>query len=132
MSVFFFLMIRRPPRSTRTDTLFPYTTLFRSRKRDAEAHQCVQPILHPEDRRADQKIAHGAAADPGDEREKGERDEGLPAPSRRQRTGCGEDGDPEQGEPGEYGADLRSEEHTYELQSLMRTTYAVFRLKKKT
>src|SRR3546814_18438957 len=31
MSVFFFLMIRRPPRSTRTDTLFPYTTLFRSR-----------------------------------------------------------------------------------------------------
>src|SRR3546814_19169185 len=89
MSVFFFLMIRRPPRSTRTDTLFPYTTLFRSRKRGAEAHQCGQPILHPEDRRADQKIAHGAAADPGDEREKGERDEGLPAPSRRQRTEIG-------------------------------------------
>src|SRR3546814_19851846 len=36
--IFFFLMIRRPPRSTRTDTLFPYTTLFRSRKRrDVEA-----------------------------------------------------------------------------------------------
>src|SRR3546814_940882 len=92
----------------------------------------LQPILHPEDRRADQKIAHGAAADPGDEREKGERDEGLPAPSRRQRTGCGEDGDPEQVEPGEYGADLpRSEEHTSELQSLMRSSYAVFCLKNK-
>src|SRR3546814_19660147 len=35
---FFFLMIRRPPRSTRTDTLFPYTTLFRSRRREGGAH----------------------------------------------------------------------------------------------
>src|SRR3546814_20405882 len=37
LSLFFFLMIRRPPRSTRTDTLFPYTTLFRSRAGDAVA-----------------------------------------------------------------------------------------------
>src|SRR3546814_12946030 len=37
-AVFFFLMIRRPPRSTRTDTLFPYTTLFRSEGRDARPH----------------------------------------------------------------------------------------------
>src|SRR3546814_4917082 len=41
MCLFFFLMIRRPPRSTRTDTLFPYTTLFRSHQliREIEAHQ---------------------------------------------------------------------------------------------
>src|SRR3546814_13508776 len=43
MCVFFFLMIRRPPRSTRTDTLFPYTTLFRSRRsRSALAHPSVR------------------------------------------------------------------------------------------
>src|SRR3546814_13935265 len=40
---FFFLMIRRPPRSTRTDTLFPYTTLFRSRPRLAEARALLDP-----------------------------------------------------------------------------------------
>src|SRR3546814_17757198 len=41
--VFFFLMIRRPPRSTRTDTLFPYTTLFRSPRipKDLEKHNCI-------------------------------------------------------------------------------------------
>src|SRR3546814_14184645 len=39
--VFFFLMIRRPPRSTRTDTLFPYTTLFRSGSSAARRHQCL-------------------------------------------------------------------------------------------
>src|SRR3546814_16117104 len=38
LSIFFFLMIRRPPRSTRTDTLFPYTTLFRSHWRDDPEH----------------------------------------------------------------------------------------------
>src|SRR3546814_14105956 len=43
-SVFFFLMIRRPPRSTRTDTLFPYTTLFRSVPEQARAmFPCVMP-----------------------------------------------------------------------------------------
>src|SRR3546814_19093537 len=43
--IFFFLMIRRPPRSTRTDTLFPYTTLFRSRSGRAQgaARRCVRP-----------------------------------------------------------------------------------------
>src|SRR3546814_9730881 len=80
---FFFLMIRRPPRSTRTDTLFPYTTLFRSR---------AGPL------RAD-----------GDD-----------PPHWR-----GTDG----GSAGQRHA--RSEEHTSELQSLMRISYAVFCLKKK-
>src|SRR3546814_2581649 len=82
----FFLMIRRPPRSTRTDTLFPYTTLFRSH------------------RRIDIGIA---AAD-------------LMAEFTRER-----------GDTAHEGAADRSEEHTSELQSLMRTSYAVFCLKKK-
>src|SRR3546814_3475163 len=76
VSFLFFLMIRRPPRSTRTDTLFPYTTLFRSRVR--------------------------ARWDPA---------------RRRARAA--------------YGRGVRSEEHTSELQSLMRISYAVFCLKKK-
>src|SRR3546814_10210866 len=80
-------MIRRPPRSTRTDTLFPYTTLFRSQ---------VPP--HQVDADAVQERGRG----PGHHR---------PADARAR--------------------DLRSEEHTSELQSLMRISYAVFCLKKK-
>src|SRR3546814_15748752 len=78
---FFFLMIRRPPRSTRTDTLFPYTTLFRS----------------------------PAAA------------MSRPAGGNRRLVG-----------PSDHRLDggMRSEEHTSELQSLMRISYAVFCLKK--
>src|SRR3546814_4181826 len=74
-------MIRRPPRSTRTDTLFPYTTLFRSR-------------------------ARRGAGRPGD------RDPAQPPCFRRR-------------------GQRRSEEHTSELQSLMRISYAVFCLKRK-
>src|SRR3546814_1575802 len=97
----FFLMIRRPPRSTRTDTLFPYTTLFRSHRRLAEVG--VQPRLagleHVSDagRRRSRRVPFIAPF-------------GIYA------------GDP---------ADRRSEEHTSELQSLMRISYAVFCLKKK-
>src|SRR3546814_4315197 len=81
-------MIPRPPRSTRTDTLFPYTTLFRSLLQD-----------HHRFRLAEQT-----------------RQGRLP----RRATGCrGNRPDP------------RSEEHTSELQSLMRTSYAAFCLKKK-
>src|SRR3546814_1613467 len=86
MHVFFFLMIRRPPRSTRTDTLFPYTTLFRS------------PSV---------PLASGDSQSPSCP--------ALPQPPDRCR-----------------GQDGRSEEHTSELQSLMRISYAVFCLKKKT
>src|SRR3546814_17415550 len=93
---FFFLMIRRPPRSTRTDTLFPYTTLFRSRL-----------LLAVGARR------HGAESDQADGRARG-------AASGGRGEGCG------------LAALLRSEEHTSELQSLMRISYAVFCLKKKT
>src|SRR3546814_5213699 len=90
----FFLMIRRPPRSTRTDTLFPYTTLFRSVLRRAHHH-----------RHAD-----------GDDLLRFP----LALPRRRGLRG---------GQP--PGRHHRSEEHTSELQSLMRISYAVFCLKKK-
>src|SRR3546814_6986343 len=76
-------MRRRPPRSTRTDTLFPYTTLFRSAGR--------QPAV------------------------------AAPRPQQGHRAG------PE----ADRGRAFRSEEHTSELQSLMRISYAVFCLKKK-
>src|SRR3546814_7598714 len=97
-----FLMIRRPPRATRTDTLFPYTTLFRSAGDDLEFRQ-----------RLDQR-AVGADAARGDQ----------PADARRDvlQQGCLVGGLPQ---------GMRSEEHTSELQSLMRSSYAVFCLKKK-
>src|SRR3546814_3569869 len=82
-------MIRRPPRSTRTDTLFPYTTLFRSLCRSDQRNHC-KPSLAPV--RAWRCKGQGQA----------------PQPLRD-----------------------RSEEHTSELQSLMRNSYAVFFLKKK-
>src|SRR3546814_2473376 len=78
---FFFLMIRRPPRSTRTDTLFPYTTLFRS---------ILSTVV------GKTSLAQGCLRR-------------LPFPCLKRR----------------------SEEHTSELQSLMRISYAVFCLKKK-
>src|SRR3546814_4977249 len=87
----FFLMIRRPPRSTRTDTLFPYTTLFRS----------LSIFLD------DPEGQHVQAE--GD----GEQHQSEAEGSERLR------------------AVERSEEHTSELQSLMRISYAVFCLKKK-
>src|SRR3546814_7862781 len=89
-------MIRRPPRSTRTDTLFPYTTLFRS--------FCLQGS-RPCSQLAG---ACGAFQSAGQ----------IFAPSEQYCAAC------------QLG--LRSEEHTSELQSLMRISYAVFCLKKKT
>src|SRR3546814_6918298 len=86
-------MIRRPPRSTRTDTLFPYTTLFRSIHRSR-----ILRIV----------ARHGAQHD------------GAVAHRARHRPRLVE-----------RGGEGRSEEHTSELQSLMRISYAVFCLKKK-
>src|SRR3546814_7537149 len=99
----FFLMIRRPPRSTRTDTLFPYTTLFRS--------QPDRPGRQP-------------AGDPGGDR--GVHPSGPRPPGAGLRDGEGGI------RSGPDGRGVRSEEHTSELQSLMRISYAVFCLKKKT
>src|SRR3546814_10849061 len=96
----FFLMIRRPPRSTRTDTLFPYTTLFRSVEGLWRLHYAVghTNILRRLPKRQQCPPTHEARS----------------AWRRDRRTGS------------------RSEEHTSELQSLMRISYAVFCLKKKT
>src|SRR3546814_3302450 len=85
-------MIRRPPRSTRTDTLFPYTTLFRSARLPRVRSACPLP-------RRQRPVCRA-----------------LPA---RDDTAW------------RCRAKLRSEEHTSELQSLMRISYAVFCLKKK-
>src|SRR3546814_4062977 len=105
----FFLMIRRPPRSTRTDTLFPYTTLFRSD--ELWIHWASLASFDAADRGADK-----------DGCEHGE-DVGL---HETQQDLEGHERDRHE-EPGE-----RSEEHTSELQSLMRISYAVFCLKQKT
>src|SRR3546814_8675165 len=98
-------MIRRPPRSTRTDTLFPYTTLFRSCN-DADG----QYLARNDDARynigGDQK--HGAG-------------KGRSGPQAGMAHA-----DDETHRVGD-----RSKEHTSELQSLMRNSYAVFCLKKK-
>src|SRR3546814_1069480 len=94
---FFFLMIRRPPRSTRTDTLFPYTTLFRSASAQVriEGDDLVLGFDDDGDGQADSSIVFQNLAAAGAEEVS------------------------------------RSEEHTSELQSLMRISYAVFCLKKK-
>src|SRR3546814_3902910 len=103
-------MIRRPPRPNRTDTLFPYTTLFRSTGR--WVHTPVGRIAaRVQGARRDRLVAeHRArlAATPGERR---------PWKSIARRAARTEV--------------LRSEEHTSELQSLMRISYAVFCLKKK-
>src|SRR3546814_5158858 len=95
-------MIRRPPRSTRTDTLFPYTTLFRS----VEVHQDVVAD------RLRQHRHRGAAGDHAQQ----------VVPAADHAAGVLVD---------QFAQRDRSEEHTSELQSLMRISYAVFCLKKK-
>src|SRR3546814_1911932 len=104
-------MIRRPPRSTRTDTLFPYTTLFRSVRSEVARGRAIIPanINHPELEpmiigrnfrvKINANIGNSAVSSSIAE---------------------------------EVEKMVRSEEHTSELQSLMRISYAVFCLKKKT
>src|SRR3546814_3368105 len=102
-------MIRRPPRSTRTDTLFPYTTLFRSL---ARRHR---------PRRGQHAVQVG-----GRDRVAGRKRGQPPAQVLQFAHVAGPVVVPQALERG-----LRSEEHTSELQSLMRISYAVFCLKKK-
>src|SRR3546814_2355892 len=102
-----FLMIRRPPRSTRTDTLFPYTTalpIFTQQRPAGEGGRRVD---------GEHTDAQLPLAERPDERRGGRRLADARAP----------------GQPDDPRA--RSEEHTSELQSLMRISYAVFCLKKK-
>src|SRR3546814_6812906 len=109
-SIFFFLMIRQPPRSTRTDTLFPYTTLFRawsmrawaSAARSSGKRESTIALTRPSAKAGQTFSSSARAISP------------LKAMGRGRRV-----------EP------VRSEEHTSELQSLMRISYAVFCLKKK-
>src|SRR3546814_5383513 len=94
-------MLRRPPRSTRTDTLFPYTTLFRSARRRLARRQGARLRTH----------TPGIA---------------IPHRCHQPRGRLWPDAD-----HARRGDRHRSEEHTSELQSLMRISYAVFFLKKK-
>src|SRR3546814_3933801 len=110
-TVFFFLMIRRPPRSTRTDTLFPYTTLFRSQEVQRQQQQDDRHHL---------------------DRDLGQREVGRRQVDEADRDDEADDADHDEGEQAvAVEPHDRSEEHTSELQSLMRISYAVFCLKKK-
>src|SRR3546814_5756311 len=120
-------MIRRPPRSTRTDTLFPYTTLFRS--------SCPSCRLPP------RRIGPEEHPEPGErhQRQWSERQiidplHRLTAEPQRQEDRR-DDQSEEDRQPAmrlaDQGIPFRSEEHTSELQSLMRISYAVFCLNKK-
>src|SRR3546814_9140683 len=107
-------MIRRPPRSTLTDTLFPYTTLFRSLIPLRRGDPCA-------DRRTDPLFPGARHQRPCRRREaggRGDRPDGAEAGLRH-------------GVQRHLLSARRSEEHTSELQSLMRISYAVFCLKKK-
>src|SRR3546814_4090280 len=97
-------MIRRPPRSTRTDTLFPYTTLFRSQE-DSDVDDELRGVFSP--------------------MVTGQTDDFLENLTRNGRARS-----PRPPAPGAGLRSRRSEEHTSELQSLMRISYAVFCLKK--
>src|SRR3546814_6453205 len=126
-------MIRRPPRSTRTDTLFPYTTLFRSelhegRCRPAGAFPLQHALRDVVDLHADVPEAaprhHLLGDDVVGQRDAvdGARAEGV----AREVEGAVDHAHEDAGLAVVRGDDaLRSEEHTSELQSLMRTSYAV-------
>src|SRR3546814_1673141 len=142
--LFFFLMIRRPPRSTRTDTLFPYTTLFRSPARGVPVPGGPGAELRGVPRRGGRALlarphrgsAAGAARGAADH---------LPAARHRHGNRLAADRVAALGgrrcakrrmRAGQTALLLRSgrkrsEEHTSELQSLMRRSYAVLCLKKK-
>src|SRR3546814_5063545 len=108
---FFVLMVRRPPRSTRTDTLFPYTTLFRSdQDRQGDGDRPEVAGRHRDRPDVDGGLREVVAVGPGAACEEVEED--VADQQREADRG-------------------RSEEHTSELQSLMRISYAVFCLKKK-
>src|SRR3546814_2135627 len=106
-------MIRRPPRSTRTDTLFPYTTLFRSNRHRADRERSVMAAGSRSARRW--HVRHAVV-----------KSLRIRRGSCRARTVPAVRGQP----PQQRRRAWRSEEHTSELQSLMRISYAVFCLKK--
>src|SRR3546814_8984284 len=138
--IFLFLMIRRPPRHTPSDTLFPYTALFRS---PAHAPLFLPPVLTRRRQSRPARTLHRRRRVPRHARPPAGRGLGArqlfaasgqrrhfvvrrmgrakrnPSPGVMQMMGFA------------FGSTHRSEEHTSELQSLMRISYAVFCLKKK-
>src|SRR3546814_5207277 len=117
-------MYRRPPRHTRTDTLFPYTTLFRSHGGEAEPPRAVADHGDHRPQQARRRVLRQRAGE--DEAAAAFAAQGLQpvdlAAQPQHLHEAVDDADEED----------RSEEHTSELQSLMRISYAVFCLKKKT
>src|SRR3546814_2695572 len=129
-------MIRRPPRSTRTDTLFPYTTLFRSAGLVTDLG--ADGILGTtDDVKSDEQLqvgAFGLGADQAIDATGGAGDDVLFGGAGDDTLTGGAGDDLILGGKGNDtldGGEGRSEEHTSELQSLMRISYAVFCLKKK-
>src|SRR3546814_7164383 len=118
LSCVVFLKIRRPPRSTRTDTLFPYPTLFRAQLEKIQPLSIFPPIV-PQHEPSDGGRQYTQW--PPSHRLF------LPPRSAAARTPPAPRSDPAL----RHRLDRRSEEHTSELQSLMRISYAVFCLKKK-
>src|SRR3546814_1545941 len=105
-------MIRRPPRSTRTDTLFPYTTLFKASGTGTALIKAID-VIRDANTRKSRDLPDGVP---------------LPFPNRQWKRLITESGRIDRRR---YEIAIRSEEHTSELQSLMRISYAVFCLKKK-
>src|SRR3546814_6973566 len=134
LCIFFFLMIRRPPRSTRTDTLFPYTTLFRSalprpvrRKQGRRLHRLAGACRARAGRHA--ASAHPAALSRLREGGAGLLPTAATAAGRAPLGGCRRQRGHWRGQrdrPGGGDRGRRSEEHTHELQSPKRTSMAVF------
>src|SRR3546814_5968852 len=121
-------MRRRPPRSTRTDTLFPYPTLVRSRVAHPPRHRHRREGHVAQHERVDEGEEHHRRHARGKEARPQDRADALRHRARRVvETGLGEIG-----HWLAVSCAARSEEHTSELQSLMRISYAVFCLKKKT
>src|SRR3546814_3946958 len=114
-------MIRLPPRSTRTDTLIPYTTLFRSVLRSGRSQGSDRASIARSTKNAERpsisaRPTHRHVHGPADRRKlQASNDKGLSGPAEA---------------PDIPDRSRRSEEHTSELQSLMRISYAVFCLKK--
>src|SRR3546814_8710297 len=139
MLIFVFcLMIAHPPRSTRTDTLFPYTTLFRARCPPRSRKPALQ---HPDRRRDELRKDHARQCPVGGDglgrrpchSDRGYAGTAMPAARHRRPADAAAACLDDRARPLDAApASGRSEEHTSELQSLMRTSYAVFCLKKKT
>src|SRR3546814_1776268 len=117
-------MIRRPPRSTRTDTPFPDPTLVRSARAPPPPARAS-----PRSRRSYCRHCRGKR---GSSSARALRDDKRRQAASRRRSAYGRGENPEEPHADNRTApERRSEEHTSELQSLMRTSYAVFCLKKK-